>query len=60
MFLIFAANWRNKSQQQLWLCPPLAALNLIRFKNLYSPKNTVSAVNKQKQQIGLYTYIGIA
>jgi len=31
-----------------------------RRDNLYSPRNTVAAINKQKQQIGLYTYISIA
>jgi len=44
MFLIFAANWRNKSQQQLWLCPPLAALNLIRLKkSLFTEKYGISS-----------------
>jgi len=28
--------------------------------NLYSAKNTVAAINKQKQHTGLYTYIIIA
>ena len=36
-------------------------LNTVSYHNLYSPKNTVAAISKQRQQIGRDTcYISIA
>jgi len=53
---------RNDNQYRIRIFPGTCSLivSLTVIDNLYSPKNTVAAMNKQKQYIGLYTYFNIA